>query len=122
MTAKTAVRQSTFGVFSGALLVALCLSTAWAMHEQVRCQTCHELSAGARDGVAKDLRVPKNTICFSCHDANQDISGLNPPMPECPALGLRQNPPRMPGVPFLLILATSSTIVIAGTGLFLIFI
>lgn len=79
MVANTVVRQLSSGVIWGGLLVVLCLSSARAMHEQVQCRFCHEFSADAKDGVARDLRVPKNVICFTCHDAEQDISGLNPP-------------------------------------------
>lgn len=61
------------------LLSMLCFSSAWALHEQVRCLVCHTFDAGADNGVAKGLRDPVNQICFSCHDAEQDVSGLNPP-------------------------------------------
>ena len=79
MTANTVVRQLTLGVCSAVLLVTLFLSYAWALHEQVQCQTCHVLSAEAKDGVSKDLRVPRSAICLSCHDAEQDITTLHPP-------------------------------------------
>jgi predicted CXXCH cytochrome family protein len=79
MTANRVIRHSSLGSLFGMLLVALSFSSVWAMHEQVRCQSCHELNAHAKDGVSKELRVPKNEICFSCHDAEQDISGLSPP-------------------------------------------
>jgi predicted CXXCH cytochrome family protein len=79
MTANTIIRYSTLGLFLGMLFVALSFPSAWAMHEQVRCQNCHELNSQAKDGVSSELRISKYEICLSCHDAEQDISGLSPP-------------------------------------------
>jgi len=79
MTTYMVLRHSALGLIIGSLLVALSGYNAWAMHEKVQCRSCHVFDAEAKDGVAKDLLVPRNTICLSCHDAQQDFSGLGTP-------------------------------------------
>ena len=61
-------------------LTALFLPNAWSMHEGIPCYSCHVREAGKMGGEpSDDQRLPSSTICFSCHDAKQDTSGLNPP-------------------------------------------
>lgn len=79
MTAMGVVRQWIGGLFSGMLLVLFFTSPIWAMHEQVQCQVCHAYNTKAENRVAKELRAPGTAICLSCHDADQDITTLNPP-------------------------------------------
>ena len=79
MAVYSMIRYWTYGMLSGFLLIALSISHAWAMHEQVKCQACHLLKPDAKNAFAKELREPENNLCLTCHDAQQDISGLHPP-------------------------------------------
>jgi predicted CXXCH cytochrome family protein len=55
-------------------------STAWGKHNEVLCTACHIKSADAAvPYTAEDLVQPKDLLCRTCHDANLDVSGLNPP-------------------------------------------
>lgn len=79
MTGFSVARRSTSGLLLGLLLLALSFSLAWAMHEQVPCQACHLLNPNGKNGVDKELQAPENTLCLTCHDAEQDVSALHPP-------------------------------------------
>ncbi len=72
-------RQFVFGLMIGSLLAGLPVRNVLAMHEQVQCRSCHRPDPAAKNGIAKELQVPKNAICLRCHDALQDVSGKGPP-------------------------------------------
>ncbi|MDA8138775.1 MAG: hypothetical protein M0036_08980 [Desulfobacteraceae bacterium] len=70
-----------FGLFLFlCLLIIVPTSTTLASHEGLNCTTCH-LPTGktSKKHSSRDLRQPASALCFSCHDAELDASGLNPP-------------------------------------------
>ncbi|MEJ2154550.1 MAG: cytochrome c3 family protein [Desulfobacteraceae bacterium] len=73
------VHHLVFGMIVGLLLALLPVRDARAMHDQVHCRSCHRMDARAENGVVKALRVPRKTLCLTCHDARQDVSGMGPP-------------------------------------------
>ena len=62
------------------LLSVIIFSNAWGKHNEVLCTACHIKSTDeAAPYNAEDLVQPRDLLCRTCHDANLDISGLNPP-------------------------------------------
>jgi len=60
--------------------VFLSVSNGWCRHNEVLCTACHVTSADeSAPYTAEDLVQPENLLCRTCHDANMDASGLNPP-------------------------------------------
>jgi predicted CXXCH cytochrome family protein len=56
------------------------LSNAWGKHNEVLCTACHIKSANeSAPYTAEDLVQSGSQLCRTCHDANLDVSGHNPP-------------------------------------------
>jgi len=60
-----------------------CAATpVWAMHQGFPCYDCHKLLSESRDqfdGSAQASQLANTRVCLTCHGADQDQSGLNPP-------------------------------------------
>ena len=55
-------------------------SNAWGKHNDVLFTACHIKTTDASASyTAEDLVQPKALLCLTCHDADLDVSGLNPP-------------------------------------------
>jgi len=64
----------------GLLFVPGWFSAAWGQHENVPCATCHNKNQEElKDYTHDSSSFPVSDVCLACHDANMDISGLNPP-------------------------------------------
>jgi hypothetical protein len=51
-----------------------------AGHDHIPCATCHlKTAAQLKDYSSDGSDFPDSTLCLSCHDADQDVSGLSPP-------------------------------------------
>jgi len=65
------------------VLSSSCLSPTpvWGMHREISCDECHKFLSVNQD--QPDHVVPSplsiTRVCLTCHDADQDQSGLNPP-------------------------------------------
>ncbi len=67
-------------IFLSLFLMASWFSSAWGLHDNVPCATCHNKTEEELKQYTHDSSsFPVSDVCLSCHDANMDVSGLNPP-------------------------------------------
>ena len=76
----THTNRHIFIALGGLVLSVIIFSNAWGKHNEVLCTGCHTKPADdSAPYTAEDLVQPRDLLCLACHDANLDVSGLNPP-------------------------------------------
>ena len=79
MSQKTRFGSAVIFTLSLAATFIIC-ANAWAKHNDVLCTACHIKSTDASAPYsAEDLVQSGAMLCRTCHDADLDVSGLNPP-------------------------------------------
>jgi len=77
---KSNAHQARFPIVLGLFFILAWFSSTWAGHENIPCTTCHHRTeAQLKDYTYERSDFPDSTLCLSCHDADMDASGLNPP-------------------------------------------